>query len=165
MSEQNGTSENELHLLEALDGTPETTQADLAAQVGVAVGTVNWYLKRWSNKGFVKVKRIGRWNWNYLLTPEGLAHKSSLATKYVDASMSLYRRTRADAQKLLAKVKAAGFEQVYVDGNGEIAEICHLTCLEMHVQRLSQADCDQPQIVVDGTKLALVWPNEENDGD
>ena len=55
MPHQNVSSENELQLLEALDGSPETTQAELAAQVGVAVGTVNWYLKRWSTKGYVKV--------------------------------------------------------------------------------------------------------------
>jgi len=43
--------QTELQLLEALAQEPETTQADLAAQAGVAVGTVNWYLKRWTDKG------------------------------------------------------------------------------------------------------------------
>ena len=40
-----------LQLLEALEADPETTQADLATRAGVAGGTVNWYLKRWSAKG------------------------------------------------------------------------------------------------------------------
>ena len=62
MPTQNGSSEHELQLLEALESSPETTQAELAAQVGVAVGTVNWQTKRWSKKGYVKVSRIGRWN-------------------------------------------------------------------------------------------------------
>ena len=75
MASQNVSSENELQLLEALESSPETTQAELAAQVGVAVGTVNWYLKRWSKKGYVKVSRMGRWNWHYLLTPEGMARQ------------------------------------------------------------------------------------------
>jgi len=88
---KNGTFANELQLLEAVEATPETSQADLAAQIGVAVGTVNWYLKRWSKKGYVKIKRIGRWKWEYLLTPEGVARKAVLATQYVEASMSLYR--------------------------------------------------------------------------
>ena len=66
---------HELRLLEAVEAQPETTQADLATQVGVAVGTVNWYLKRWSAKGYLKVKRIGRWQWRYLLTPQGMARK------------------------------------------------------------------------------------------
>jgi hypothetical protein len=51
--------QTELQLLEALELEPETTQA------GVAVGMVNWYLKRWTAKGTIKVKRIGRWQWCY----------------------------------------------------------------------------------------------------
>jgi DNA-binding MarR family transcriptional regulator len=70
MVEQIANPENELQLLQALAESPETTQADLAARVGVAVGTVNWYLKRWSKKGYVKVSRINRWQWSYLLTAE-----------------------------------------------------------------------------------------------
>ena len=54
--------------------------------------------------------------------------------------MALYRRTRAEAQRLLAEIKAAGYEQVYIDGDGEIAEICRLTCLEMQIAGLAQPD-------------------------
>ncbi len=163
MASQNVSSENELQLLEALDGSPETTQAELAAQVGVAVGTVNWYLKRWSTKGYVKVSRMGRWNWHYLLTKEGMAAKARLASEYVDASMALYRRTRAEAQRLLTEIKAAGYEQVYIDGDGEIGEICRLTCLEIQMQWLAQPDNDRPSIIIDGTKLTVAWPQEEDD--
>ena len=152
--------ENELYLLEALENSPETTQADLAAQVGVAVGTVNWYLKRWSKKGYVKVSRIGRWRWHYLLTPRGISHKATLATKYVDASMTLYRRTRNDATRLLEQIRAQGYSQIYVDGDSEIAEICALTCLEMQIGKLNQPDDQYPTMTIDGVKLAIVWPQD-----
>lgn len=163
MSNPSVSSEHELQLLEALESTPETTQAELAAQAGVAVGTVNWYLKRWSKKGYVKVSRIGRWNWRYLLTAQGMARKARLASEYVEASMSLYRRTRADAQRLLAEVKAAGYAQVYIDGDGEIADICRLTCLEMQIEGLGQPDVDRPILAVDGLRLLVSWP--QNGGD
>lgn len=161
MPNQNISSENELQLLEALEGSPETTQAELAAQVGVAVGTVNWYLKRWSNKGYVKVSRMGRWNWHYLLTKEGMARKARLANEYVEASMSLYRRTRTEAQRLLTELRAAGYDQVYIDGDGEIAEICRLTCLEMQLATLAQRELGTPVIRSDGPKLIVQWPEEE----
>lgn len=163
MPSQNATSENELQLLEALESSPETTQAELAAQVGLAVGTVNWYLKRWSIKGYVKISRMGRWNWQYLLTPEGLARKARLANEYVEASMKLYRRTRHDAQQLLTEVKAAGYTQVYIAGDGELAEICRLTCLEMQVEGLTHQTHDQPVIEVDGAKFSISWPESMND--
>lgn len=165
--------ENELQLLEAIAATPETTQADLAARVGVAVGTVNWYLKRWSKKGYVKVRRIGRWNWSYLLTTEGIARKTQLAGEYLEASLSLYRRTRLEAQRLLREVSGAGYNQVILDGMGEIADICRLTCLELNLAALPvQGDDEQvangqeklatvipiPILQVEGIQLTLIWP-------
>ena len=157
MTELQPTSENELQLLEALELTPVTSQADLAAQVGVAVGTVNWYLKRWSKKGYVKVKRIGRWQWSYLLTADGMARKAQLAGKYVEASMALYRRTRTEARRLLEEVQAAGYETVHIDGQGEIAEICALTCLEMGLVNGEYGE-NRPSIRVEGTGLLLILP-------
>ena len=167
--------ENELQLLEAIAATPETTQADLAARVGVAVGTVNWYLKRWSKKGYVKVRRIGRWNWSYLLTTEGIARKSQLAGEYLEASLSLYRRTRLEAQRLLHEVVNAGYRQVILQGEGEIVDICQLTCLELHLEVVIQPVHDSqpanghgnetertaavlPILQVEGIKLSLIWP-------
>lgn len=167
--------ENELQLLEAIAATPETTQADLAARVGVAVGTVNWYLKRWSKKGYVKVRRIGRWNWSYLLTAEGIARKSQLAGEYLEASLSLYRRTRLEAQRLLLEVVNAGYAQVVLQGEGEIVDICRLTCLELHLEALVGQQGDTPRahghssttrkpalpiLQVEGIQLRLHWPDQ-----
>lgn len=151
---------NELQLLEALAGAPETTQADLATQLGVAVGTVNWYLKRWARKGYVKIQRINRWRWSYLLTAEGVAHKTQLARQYVEASMSLYRRTRGDAHRLLSDVKAAGYDRLVVNGQNEIADICRLTCLEMQIDYIDVMQDDLPVIRTDGVRLLLAWPEQ-----
>ena len=69
-------SEHELQILEAIERNPDTTQADLAAQLGVAVGSVNWYVKRLITKGFVKVTYLQRRKLHYFLTPSGLAKSS-----------------------------------------------------------------------------------------
>jgi DNA-binding MarR family transcriptional regulator len=159
MSEQSLHSNSEYELLEAVAATPVTTQADLAAQVGVAVGTVNWYLKRWSKKGYVKVKRISRWQWSYLLTAEGIARKARLAGEYVEASLSLYRRTRAEARQRLTEVLAAGYQQVVIAGEGEIADICRLTCLELGLTVAERAaEGVLPVLRIDGVKLSIDWP-------
>ena len=154
--------QHELELLEALEAQPETSQADLAVQVGVAVGTVNWYLKRWATKGYVKIKRIGRWRWRYLLTPTGMKKKARLAGEYLEASMSLYRRTRTEAKCLLLQVKEAGHDQVRLDGTGDIAEIAELTCLELGMRVLphSENPSSVPVVLVNGTTLELIWNSE-----
>ncbi len=167
-TESTQSIENELYLLEALAITPETTQADLAGRVGIAVGTVNWYLKRWSQKGYIKVQRIGRWQWRYLLTPEGIARKGQLAGEYIDASFALYRRIRHDARQLLSEIRRHELLQVGLMGDGEIVEICRLTCLEYQIQVVelplreqmatSHKSIDLPILWVDGIELRLEWP-------
>ena len=148
----------ELQLLEAIEDAPETTQADLAASVGIAVGTVNWYLKRWSAKGIVKVKRISRWKWRYLLTPQGMSEKAHLAASYVEWSMTLYRMTRSQAQQLLGEVKEAGFDSVRIEGQGDIVDICRLTCLEFGLSEAACSENEVPVISVNGRKMTISWP-------
>ena len=162
MAQQSETGTSELQLLEAIEKTPETTQADLARVVGVAVGTVNWHLKRWSKKGYVKISRINRWNWNYLLTTEGIAHKAKLASEYLEISLSLYRQTREEAKRLLREVKAAGYDSVFVEGDGEIAEIVRLTCLEMGIKNGYVGGGATPKIVIEQINMYLTLPKDSS---
>ena len=66
---QPAESGRELTLLEEIERDPDTNQATLAAKLGVAVGTVNWHLKRLIEKGYVKVKRAERRKLRYIITP------------------------------------------------------------------------------------------------
>jgi DNA-binding MarR family transcriptional regulator len=152
-------TDRELTLLEEIEHDPDVTQASLASQLGVAVGTVNWHLKRLVAKGYVKVKRAQRRKLRYIITPEGLAFRAMLTVNYIETSMRLYRKTRQYVRELLAQVRAAGFDQVYIEGEGDIADICRLTCLEMGVQvgeRSAAALADHtPSLEVIGTKVYL----------
>jgi DNA-binding MarR family transcriptional regulator len=151
----------ELELLEALEAEPETSQADLAVKVGVAVGTVNWYLKRWAAKGHVKIKRIGRWRWRYLLTPRGVREKARLASEYLEASMILYRRTRSEAKRLFQHIKDTGYQEVRLQGEGDIAEIAELTCLELGIRVFRHSeDISLPLVRVNGSSLELIWTSD-----
>jgi DNA-binding MarR family transcriptional regulator len=122
--------DRELVLLEQIERDPDVTQASLAAQLGVAVGTVNWHIKRLIAKGYVKVKRAQRRKLRYIITPEGIAFRARLTVNYIETSMRLYRKTRQRVRELLAEVKSNGMNQVRIEGEGDIADICRLTCLE-----------------------------------
>jgi len=127
-------SDRELVLLEQIEHDPDVTQASLAALLGVAVGTVNWHIKRLVAKGYVKVKRAQRRKLRYIITPEGLALRANLTVHYIETSMRLYRRTRQQVLELLNQIVQTGHKQIYIDGEGDIADICRLTCLEQGVQ-------------------------------
>ena len=122
--------ENELRILEVLEHHPDTTQASLAAQLGVAVGSINWYLKRLIRKGCVKATQMERRRLKYFVTPQGLALKARLASEYLEVSLHVYRELRREATGLVIAVKEAGFDAVLIDGDGEAMEILRLTCLE-----------------------------------
>lgn len=143
----------ELTLLENIENDPNVNQATLATQLGVAVGTVNWHLKRLIAKGYVKVKRAERKKLRYIITPEGIALRARLAVDYVERSFSLYRKTRQRVNEYLSEVKNAGYNQVRIVGKGDVADICRLTCLEHGIEVVM--DRDVPVLQVDGFKVFL----------
>jgi len=143
----------ELSLLENIENDPDVNQSTLATQLGVAVGTVNWHLKRLIAKGYVKVKRAERKKLRYIITPEGIAMRARLAVDYVEHSFSLYRKTRQRVNEHLKAVEAAGCKQVRILGKGDVADICRLTCLEHGIEVVD--DPSAPALVVEGFKVKL----------
>lgn len=146
-------SSREMELLEQIEGDPDVTQASLAAQLGVAVGTVNWHIKRLIAKGYVKVKRAQRRKLKYIITPEGITFRARLTVNYIEESLKLYRRVRQSVRELLLEAHQNGFEGVRIEGDGDIAEICRLTCLEQGIPISN--DPAAPALVVKGIKVHL----------
>ncbi|HTX79946.1 MAG TPA: winged helix-turn-helix domain-containing protein, partial [Longilinea sp.] len=56
----------DLTILEQIEQNPDATQATLASHMNVAVGTINWHLKRLIEKGYVKVHRLERKKLRYI---------------------------------------------------------------------------------------------------
>jgi DNA-binding MarR family transcriptional regulator len=152
-------AEQDLRILEEIELDPDITQIDLATRLGVAVGSVNWYLKRLINKGYVKVRKMQRRRLRYLITPQGIAAKSELTAAFMRASMKLYRETRAAAQKAIAQARRAGFDEVSLDGDSDLTEVCYLTCLEQGIRIAESPTIDTPLIKIDGRQVVLVWPD------
>ena len=123
----------DLTLLEEIERDPDTSQITLATRLGVAVGTVNWHLKRLVAKGYVKVKRAERKKLRYIITPEGIALRARLTVAYVENQMTLYRQIRDEAQRVLKLVRQEGFRAVHIVGDGDIADVCRLSCLEQGI--------------------------------
>ena len=157
----NSQTERDLRILEQIEQNPDMTQADLAARLGVAVGSVNWYLKRLINKGYVKVRQMQRRRLRYLITPHGIAEKARLTASFMQVSMRLYRQTREAAQRYLTDVRRAGYEKVYIEGNNDLTEVCYLTCLERNVRVVDGPQDSVPALKVEGMELVLLWPETE----
>jgi DNA-binding MarR family transcriptional regulator len=143
----------ELTLLEQVESDPDVNQSTLADQLGVAVGTVNWHLKRLVAKGYVKVQRAERKKLRYIITPEGIALRARLTVDYIERSFELYRRTRKRIKEHLGVIRAAGYSRVRIVGDGDVADICRLTCLEQGFSVVK--DPTVPGLRLQGWKVLL----------
>jgi DNA-binding MarR family transcriptional regulator len=148
----------ELVILDQIEQNPDVNQATLADQLGVAVGTVNWHIKRIIDKGYVNAKRANRKKLKYIITPEGLAHRALLTVDYIDNSMRLYRRTRQRVLNVLDEVHKAGFNSIRIVGDGDLAEVIRLTCLEQGVK--IEDDPTLPALEIEGWKIRLNMETE-----
>jgi len=158
MDPAESASNYDLEILNHIDENPDTTQADLATQLGVAVGSVNWYIKRLVNKGYVKVTQMQRRRLRYLLTPKGMAEKTRLTKEFMQMSLHWYRVTREASKKFLDEVKQAGYDAVCIKGDGDLAEIVYLTCLEAQVKVKPEVDPAYPVFRIEGLKTVMEWP-------
>ena len=150
-----------LEMLTQIEANPDINQVALADELGVAVGTINWYLKRMIAKGYVKVKRAQRKKLRYIITPEGIALRAALTVDYIKTSFDLFRRVRERSNLCLDQLEDAGFNQVYVAGEDDVAEVVRLSCLERGIALTNESQT--PQIRIDGLKLALQLPAKDSE--
>jgi DNA-binding MarR family transcriptional regulator len=146
----------DLILLEHLEQYPDVTQASLASQLGVAVGTINWHLKRLIAKGYVKARRVERRKLRYLITPEGLALRAHLTLDFIQNSFRLYRLVRERSMIALQQLEKAGYSHIFIEGEGDVAEICRLTCLEKGMKIMDEQN-HAPILHVQGLKVFVEW--------
>lgn len=122
--------EREYRLLEAISEDETITQAGLAAHLGMAVGSVNWYIKRLISRGYLKATRMDRTRLRYNLTAEGMAAFTRNATQYMRDSLRIYRDLREEALALIDQLEEKSVKRIYLDGDDEIMDILRLTCIE-----------------------------------
>jgi DNA-binding PadR family transcriptional regulator len=127
--------------------------------LSVAVGSVNWYLKRLVRKGYVKVARMERRRLKYFVTPQGLALKARLTAEYLHASLQVYRELRQAARETLTRVRERGYTAVKSDGRDGALEILWLTCLEEGIGIEEKAASPLPEVRAEGIGFVVEWPD------
>ncbi len=122
--------QHEYTLLNEIAQDSLVTQAGLSDRLGIAVGSVNWYIKRLVQRGWIKVSRLDRTRLKYDLTADGMRVFTQRAVLYARDSLKVYTDFRGKARKLVAELKRQGIKRVYLDGNDTMMDILRLTCIE-----------------------------------
>lgn len=113
-------------LLTKLSDNPETTQRDLATEMGISLGMVVSYLKNCVHKGYIRSKQVAPQRWVYFVTPKGFAEKSNMVAEYLQRSMSFYRDSRMQLDDLFLNCQNKGMKDIAMIGEGEMTEIALL---------------------------------------
>lgn len=121
---------HEYALLNEIANDSLVTQANLSDRLGIAVGSVNWYIKRLITRGWVKVSHLDRTRLKYDLTSAGMKIFSQRALLYARDSLKVYSGYREKAKTLVIELQKDQVKQVYLKGNDELIDIMRLTCIE-----------------------------------
>jgi len=81
-------------VLRKIQKKPETTQRELAEELGFSLGKLNYCLKALHAKGLIKMqnfkKNPKKINYIYVLTPKGIAEKTKLTINFMKRKMNEY---------------------------------------------------------------------------
>lgn len=95
-------------VMRILQENPDLTQRELAEQLGISVGGLNYCLKALMEKGLVKMKNFAnsknKFGYVYVLTPTGIAEKAAITHRFLQRKMDEYEALRAEIETLKAEV-------------------------------------------------------------
>lgn len=102
-------------ILRLLEQRPELTQRELAGELKISLGKVNYLLNALVEKGLVKIGNFQRGGDKlnkiaYLLTPEGLHRRTAMTRAYLERKTVEYRALKAELEELRAEIREEGFE-------------------------------------------------------
>ena len=102
------TEESQYKLLKLLEHNPRVSQRELAAELGVSLGKVNYCLKALVDKGHVKARNFknadNKSAYLYLLTPTGIKAKTRISVAYLQRKMEEYEALRSEIEELRVEV-------------------------------------------------------------
>ena len=87
-------NQDHFDVLRKIQNKPNSTQRELAAELGFSWGKLNYCLKALQKKGLVKIenfkKNPNKINYFYVLTPSGLSEKTKLTINFMKRKMKEY---------------------------------------------------------------------------
>jgi len=95
-------------VLRKVEKNPESTQRELAKELGLSLGKLNYCLKALKDKGLIKINNFKR-NENkeryfYILTPKGLVEKTKLTLNFMKRKMQEYDELKSELEQERKKI-------------------------------------------------------------
>jgi EPS-associated MarR family transcriptional regulator len=99
--------ETDLRTLQVLAEQPQLNQRELASQLGVSLGKVNYCLRALLAKGFLKAQNFksskNKLAYAYVLTPAGITARAELTAEFLEVKLREYERLSQEITALKAQ--------------------------------------------------------------
>ncbi len=113
----------ELKLLEFIESKPTgTSQHEMARVIGAAASSINVYMDRLEEQGYLVRDYQSLKVVHYNITAEGIKRKNFLSITYYHELLSLYRLAEKNIEMFLDKLEKKGYKNILFYGAGEVAE-------------------------------------------
>ena len=91
-----------LDVLRKISSKPNFTQRELAKELGFSLGKLNYCLRALKAKGLIKIKNFeknpNKINYFYVLTPKGIATKTTLTVNFMKRKMAEYEELQKELE-------------------------------------------------------------------
>ena len=102
------TEEIRFKILKILSDNPDMSQRELAQNMGVSLGKVNYCLKALKEKGLVKARNFqnnpDKRRYFYVLTPKGFEEKTKVTARFLKRKVAEYEALKNEIAELRREV-------------------------------------------------------------
>ena len=98
----NVKDQEELNILRKINDKNLKSQRQIAKDMGISLGKLNYCLKALKKKGLIKYENFknnkNKQNYLYILTPKGISHKTKLALNFMKRKMREYDELKKELE-------------------------------------------------------------------
>jgi len=98
------TDEYRYRILKLLEKNPTASQREIARELGVSLGRVNYCLQALIEKGLIKVNNFrqneSKRAYLYYLTPKGVQEKTKVTVRFLKAKLDEYESLKREVAQL-----------------------------------------------------------------
>lgn len=97
-------------ILRRLESDPNTSQRELARELGISLGKVNYCLQALIDKGWVKARNFSqstnKRRYIYKLTPAGIESKAKLTARFLQRKLAEYETLKREIEEIQKELEA-----------------------------------------------------------
>ena len=96
-------SPDQFNILRKIKSKPNSSQRQLATELGFSLGKLNYCLRALKEKGLVKIKNFeknaNKIGYMYILTPKGISIKTKITLNFMKRKMKEYDELKSEIEK------------------------------------------------------------------